>query len=674
MVKSCWQVLGIPASSDQRAVRRAYAVLLKKTNPEDDPAGFQILRAAYEQAMSSGKRFVPPNLSNFVERDDYFDEDETDADADADAVETTDGLPFKPSKDFAELQSQTPDALPDAPKAEPPAGSGPLADSPKVRPNTIEARNQRNLKALCDAVYSNGTPFEVMALFQAVIEPEVMENIKAYSVAEAQIFNLLDQRLPAATVFFERAFIAFGWDKEKNRGHGSVAEMAVQLRYIIESEAETQDFINRIKNKKHEYYPAWLEASQDPAERSFLSKTWGLTRLSIVQRFFGELSFKPYTVWANFNDDAIDWLSDRVAVVLPRIKIATWIGYALIILAAVFSVGPQLLDNGAAVVGNGKSSLSYIKDLQAEVARAPENVAVSRQHCQSAATMVPGFPSGPNSLESPIWIAENRPTSGGDFEMRQIALAICRDALKLRPESLVLQNYLGLAKIKDADFSGAIADFENMLKVSPIDQIALMGLAHAKAGAGSLGDAITYARQANAIGPEGLAYYESALVVDTRLKDIKDDKPPVASMSPAPRSDTQADMKGNIDQKLWDEAQDYFGTANLPTSGSVKVECAVGSERRFKFCRVLNETPSGRGLAEIVIHALKTIPVEPYRLNGKVVEGGTFIYTMTLGQDDTAAPPSLSPANDVASNPLKALATSKSKTTDAFDQPLPERQ
>jgi tetratricopeptide (TPR) repeat protein len=668
MAKSCWKILGIPASSDQRAIRRAYAVLLKKTNPEDDPEAFQILRAAYEQAMSSGKRFVPPNINSFVELGDV-----SDSKPETSLVENADRAPFEPSRDFAQLQAQTPDApKPQAPAesaAEPASGPRSPTDSLKVQPNDVEAKNQRNLKALCDAVYSNGTPFEIMALFQAVIEPDAMENIKAYSVAEAQIFDLLDQRLPAATVFFERAFIVFGWDKEKNRGNGSVAEMAVQLRYIIESEAETQDFISRIKNKKHEYYPAWLEASQDPAERSFLSKTWGLTRLSIVQRFFGELSFKPYTVWANFNDDAIDWLSDRVAVVLPRIRIATWISYAMIILAAVFSVGPQLLDGGVAGIGNGQSSLSYIQDLQAELARDPENVAVSRRHCQSAATMVPRFPSIPTGPDTPTFVAADRPTSGGEFEMRQIALAICRDALKLRPESLVLQNYLGLAKIKDADFSGAIADFENVLKVSPIDQVALMGLAFAKAGAGSLGDAITYARQANAIGPEGLAYYESALVVDTRLKDVKDEKPPVAPRSPAPLSDTQADMKGNITQALWDEAQDYFGTSNLPTSGSIKVECVVGPEPRFKFCRVLSETPSGRGLAEIVIHALKTIPVEPYRLNGKIVEGGTFIYTMTLGSDNAGSPPNASPRDSVTSNPLNALATSKSKTTDLFDQP-----
>ena len=52
-VSDCWQVLELASACDERSLKRQYAKLLKVTRPDEDPAAFQQLREAYEQALQA---------------------------------------------------------------------------------------------------------------------------------------------------------------------------------------------------------------------------------------------------------------------------------------------------------------------------------------------------------------------------------------------------------------------------------------------------------------------------------------------------------------------------------------------------------------------------------------------------------------------------------------------
>ncbi|EKE73747.1 J domain-containing protein [Gallaecimonas xiamenensis] len=52
---TCWEILGIAPTPLKKEIKRAYFALLKKTNPEDDPAGFQVINQAYQDCLAEAK-------------------------------------------------------------------------------------------------------------------------------------------------------------------------------------------------------------------------------------------------------------------------------------------------------------------------------------------------------------------------------------------------------------------------------------------------------------------------------------------------------------------------------------------------------------------------------------------------------------------------------------------
>ncbi|WP_341708462.1 J domain-containing protein [Halopseudomonas sp.] len=59
---NCWETLGVEPYSDLRALKRAYARLLKEVHPEEHPEQFMALREAYETAQGLTARAAQANV------------------------------------------------------------------------------------------------------------------------------------------------------------------------------------------------------------------------------------------------------------------------------------------------------------------------------------------------------------------------------------------------------------------------------------------------------------------------------------------------------------------------------------------------------------------------------------------------------------------------------------
>ena len=76
-MQDCWERLGIDATADTKAIKKAYAKQLKVNKPDTNPEGFQDLRAAYERALEE---------SYWYEADGDKDEDEAEDFAKSDSL------------------------------------------------------------------------------------------------------------------------------------------------------------------------------------------------------------------------------------------------------------------------------------------------------------------------------------------------------------------------------------------------------------------------------------------------------------------------------------------------------------------------------------------------------------------------------------------------------------
>ena len=64
---TCWQTLGIALTSDEAAIKKAYAARIREHRPDRDPEGFRAVRAAYEEALRL-RAYIRPRHEKKMQR------------------------------------------------------------------------------------------------------------------------------------------------------------------------------------------------------------------------------------------------------------------------------------------------------------------------------------------------------------------------------------------------------------------------------------------------------------------------------------------------------------------------------------------------------------------------------------------------------------------------------
>jgi hypothetical protein len=214
-------------------IRRAYAVRLKQTQPEDDPEGFQRLRAAYEQALGLARQ------GDAIAR--------TTLEADASRV-AAQNLRADAEQEDSERVRLTGDEADQEPGA-----------------SELEARHETLCAKLVSAIGDlESDPSTLPLALNEILTSEAMNVVAVHERTEAWLASLISARAPRSDVLVEPAMRFFGWNDRKLTRVNDPA-----LRVLKRNEALA--FFRLLRRSEHKHYETYLVLSSQP--RAFSNRT-----------------------------------------------------------------------------------------------------------------------------------------------------------------------------------------------------------------------------------------------------------------------------------------------------------------------------------------------------------------------------------------------------------------
>ena len=262
-----WNVLGIDATRDTAAIRKAYADALRGLNVDEDIAGYANLRRARDEAL-----WLAAQGEREEDEGDYglgrLDDDDAD-------------LAFDDGEDWS-----------DAPETSPPEA---LHHAPPVDLTEAQARAQTAWQALLDILYPGGEASEEsvtyaemeegLAHLTVLLDHAERADLAEHDALDGALADVFARTWPRSAPFVEPANAALHWLDEAGQLEERPALMFLNQRL------KGMRFHDKVQEPDHPLNKAWTELSR-PGRAGFIDR-FKVKRLDVDKLLTGVRTHYP---------------------------------------------------------------------------------------------------------------------------------------------------------------------------------------------------------------------------------------------------------------------------------------------------------------------------------------------------------------------------------------------